>query len=307
MAQPTLTDQKRCTQCGECKNTNEFYKRASGLVVAACKACNRRSHKECRLRKNQQKQKATQICLELVAEKHPVVVTRTCRLCRQVKPQSEFEQRVVRTPWGMEGTRYTQTCLACIARGLKGKRRPKTEKQCIYCKQVKPASDFHSHNYTTRTGKNSRRLMSGCKECKGRYTRIWRAENKEHVQEVNRDWRTRNKLQVVERNKAYNEFHKERIQASQRKHHLHIEYGLTIAEYDAMVAQQAGKCLVCGVVPKPTKRSSKGLHVDHCHKSGKVRGLLCHQCNCAIGLLKEDTGRIRRLLEYIESYGEAHG
>lgn len=247
-----------------------------------------------------------QLSLELVVHEQPVVVTKTCRLCKQVKPRGEFEQRTVRTRWGMETTRYTFTCLACVARGLKDKRCPKTEKQCIYCKQVKPVSAFHSHNYTTKTGKNSRRLMSGCKACKGRYTKVWRAENKEHIQKVNWDWYEHNKGQVVERNKAYNEFHKERQRAWARKHQFRTRYDLTLEQYDNMVAQQAGKCLVCGVVPKLTKRTSKGLHVDHCHKSGKVRGLLCHQCNCAIGLLKEDTNRIRRLLEYIEGYGEAH-
>ena len=53
--------------------------------------------------------------------------------------------------------------------------------------------------------------------------------------------------------------------------------GLPLAEYDALLAAQGGGCAICGNAPK-TRR----LHVDHDHKTGKVRGLLCHRCNRAL-------------------------
>jgi hypothetical protein len=55
------------------------------------------------------------------------------------------------------------------------------------------------------------------------------------------------------------------------------ELGLSLAEYDALLAAQGGGCAICGNPPK-TRR----LDVDHDHKSGKVRGLLCHRCNRAL-------------------------
>jgi hypothetical protein len=198
----------------------------------------------------------------------------------------------------METTRYTFTCRVCVASGPKDRRRPKTEKQCIYCKGIKPASEFHSHNYTTRTGKNSRRLMSGCKECCSKYARVRRVEKKDEIREQSRQYRERNKLQIVERDKAYYEFNKERMDAYQRKHHLRTKYGITPAQHAQMILAQDGKCLVCGETPDGRPKKGK-LHVDHCHDTGKVRGLLCHSCNVAIGHLKEDPVRIKALLEYV--------
>jgi hypothetical protein len=309
MAEPTIPDEKRCTKCGECKKRSEFYQRSDGSSAGACKACTRKSEKERRsksviIQRTLESQKpSAQIRLDLGDPDVTRVVAKTCRLCKQLKPRNEFEQYALRTRWGMETTRYTFTCRACVASGPKDRRRPKTEKQCIYCKEIKLASEFHSHNYTTRTGKNSRRLMSACKECKGRYTKVWRIENKDHVEEVTRDWRERNKAQIVERNKAYNEFNKERMLNWGRKYWLRKGYGLTLEQYNEMVARQDGKCLICQDKPHLVgNKRQKTLHVDHCHDSGKIRGLLCHQCNCAIGLLKDDPARIRALLAYVETH-----
>jgi hypothetical protein len=70
------------------------------------------------------------------------------------------------------------------------------------------------------------------------------------------------------------------------------KYGLTQDDYDQMVRNQGGLCLIC--------EESKKLFVDHCHREGRVRGLLCGQCNTAIGMLGEDLRRIRRALQYVE-------
>jgi hypothetical protein len=145
--------------------------------------------------------------------------------------------------------------------------------------------------------------MSACKECKATYTRVWRSENKEHIEEITRDWRARNKPQIVERNKEYYEFNKERLLNWSRKHAFLKKYGLTLEQHAEMVKQQSGKCLICDTQPNPMLgNKKKGLHVDHCHETGKIRGLLCHNCNCAIGLLNDDAGNVRRLLEYIEKH-----
>lgn len=74
-------------------------------------------------------------------------------------------------------------------------------------------------------------------------------------------------------------------------------YGIEPEQYKAMHAEQQGKCAICKEEPK-TKR---GLHVDHDHETGKVRGLLCHGCNVALGSFKEDVTLLNKAIEYLRS------
>jgi len=82
---------------------------------------------------------------------------------------------------------------------------------------------------------------------------------------------------------------------------LKTKFGISLDEYDDMLKKQNYRCMVCNQVE--TRRANKGgtrsLAVDHCHITGKVRGLLCGSCNVALGLLNEDRDRIYKLLEYI--------
>jgi hypothetical protein len=76
-------------------------------------------------------------------------------------------------------------------------------------------------------------------------------------------------------------------------------YGISLAEYEALHEKQSSCCAVCGV---SANDSAKGrLHVDHCHSTGAVRGLLCSNCNTSLGLLKDDPERIKKLLTYLEA------
>lgn len=59
-----------------------------------------------------------------------------------------------------------------------------------------------------------------------------------------------------------------------REAHLKYTYGITTEDYNRILEEQNGKCAVCGKPPKTTR-----LAVDHCHKTGKIRGLLCSYCN----------------------------
>ncbi|MEW2270706.1 endonuclease VII domain-containing protein [Streptomyces griseofuscus] len=77
-----------------------------------------------------------------------------------------------------------------------------------------------------------------------------------------------------------------------RTSYLKRKYGLTEAERDAMVASQRGLCVICLKAP--------AAHVDHCHKTGRVRGVLCFNCNSAIGKLGDDPDAVRRAAAYLE-------
>lgn len=76
------------------------------------------------------------------------------------------------------------------------------------------------------------------------------------------------------------------------------KYGLTSAAFDELLASQGGLCAIC----RTSNPGGKGqFHVDHCHESGRVRGLLCHACNLALGQMKDDPSRLREAALYLES------
>jgi hypothetical protein len=93
--------------------------------------------------------------------------------------------------------------------------------------------------------------------------------------------------------KWYSE-NKERLKRYSRNDHLKRMYGTTLEEYDAMESRQNGVCLICGMPPGAGR-----LCVDHDHDTGKIRGLLCHNCNAGIGLFREDINLIRKAVEYL--------
>jgi len=82
-----------------------------------------------------------------------------------------------------------------------------------------------------------------------------------------------------------------------REYYLKKTYGITVEQYDRMLAEQGGGCAVCGRTNN-SKRMTY-LSVDHCHATGKVRGLLCNACNVALGFLEEDKVRMVSLMNYI--------
>ena len=77
-------------------------------------------------------------------------------------------------------------------------------------------------------------------------------------------------------------------------------YGITFEQYELMLAEQEGKCAVCNSEDVNNSRSHGRLFIDHCHTSGKVRGLLCSRCNHGLGLFQDDIDRLRSAIEYLE-------
>jgi len=91
-----------------------------------------------------------------------------------------------------------------------------------------------------------------------------------------------------DRKGSYYEQNKEKILQTNRIYVLRTKYGLTKEEFDKLA--QNG-CMICGSMEK--------LSVDHHHGTGVIRGILCHKCNVAIGLLDEDIERISKVIEYL--------
>ena len=82
-----------------------------------------------------------------------------------------------------------------------------------------------------------------------------------------------------------------------RRRNLRTYYGINVETFDNMVTQQKGCCAAC---EKPTEN----LVVDHDHATGKVRGLLCHNCNIALGHFGDDTNRLQLAIDYLLKHGK---
>jgi hypothetical protein len=95
----------------------------------------------------------------------------------------------------------------------------------------------------------------------------------------------------------------EKYRVLSRAGHLRRKFGISIGEYEALMEKQGGCCAICEL-PETMVDGRRGkvktLAVDHCHDTGKIRGLLCSNCNRAIGLLKDSTKLVSKALSYLE-------
>lgn len=138
-------------------------------------------------------------------------------------------------------------------------------------------------------------LTPHCKSC----LKVYRDVNKEQRQATIKRWRAEN----PDKMKFYRARKSKEIQEKTKqwrlKNRLIRTYGISNDEWQAMFVAQGGTCLICDTHAKDLKR---GLAVDHCHDSGKVRGLLCHMCNQAIRLFKESVPRLQKAIAYLGSH-----
>ncbi|GAH69631.1 unnamed protein product [marine sediment metagenome] len=88
-----------------------------------------------------------------------------------------------------------------------------------------------------------------------------------------------------------------------REQQLVYKYGITLAEYDKMVEKQKGVCAICGLPEtySVTMGYARRLCIDHDHKTGKVRGLLCLKCNCRLAAL-DDKEFLEKALDYLKKH-----
>ena len=101
--------------------------------------------------------------------------------------------------------------------------------------------------------------------------------------------------------KYYSCYKGEAHRLSSYKYTLKTKYNLTVEEYQALQEAAGGKCQICAVQLENIFQQIIGVHaaVDHCHTTGKVRGLLCRKCNSGIGMLKDDVALLDKALRYL--------
>ena len=142
-------------------------------------------------------------------------------------------------------------------------------KQCTGCSRSLPLSSYYQKSPDSSDGRKRSpygRAMQPCKEC-----RIARPK------ELKADPARKQQIRSWNLKKLYN---------------------LTLEEYEALLSAQGGGCAICGIA-QGTGRSGV-LHVDHDHTTGKVRGLLCHNCNKGIGCLQDNPDLLRSGVRYLE-------
>jgi hypothetical protein len=104
------------------------------------------------------------------------------------------------------------------------------------------------------------------------------------------------KKHYKEHTEVYAAYRKERTSVNNRAAHLMSRYGITVVEYAAMFTAQEGVCLICKRPPK-----KRPLHVDHDHKTGKIRGLLCFRCNYGLSWFGHNSQTLQNASQYIEN------
>jgi RNase P subunit RPR2 len=173
---------------------------------------------------------------------------KTCKKCNELLPYDQF--------WNDKYTKDGKTgrCIACLKkrwndkprRPRKGRKEyvPPVEKFCKGCDQTWPASCFDIR-YERGNGNS---LRARCKKCNAKAHDSWREKNP----------------------------------GASRSRNLKSKYGISIDDYMKILDNQGGGCALCGSLNSKWATSS-WLHLDHNHKTGEVRGLLCHTCNIIVG------------------------
>jgi hypothetical protein len=146
----------------------------------------------------------------------------------------------------------------------------RAEKKCRACGIVKPRSEFTVRQSGPRVG----HLVSYCKPCSVAATKA--AQSSDSFYRL--------------------------VQWPSKIRRL---YGITVADYQRMLEAQNGRCALCGTDDPSrgnrgyAKRAREVFDIDHCHVTGKVRGLLCTRCNRLVGLAGDSAETARRLVSYL--------
>lgn len=139
------------------------------------------------------------------------------------------------------------------------------QKLCPRCQEEKPLDEFP----VRKRSNGSSRRHSYCPPCRREISSEWRKNNLE----------------------------KDRL--AHHKNHIKTRYGLDYADFERMVKEQNNCCAICGY---QEARPEYNLHVDHCHKSGKVRALLCGPCNKGLGCFRDNPQTVRAAANYLEEH-----
>ena len=150
-------------------------------------------------------------------------------------------------------------------------------KTCTKCGIEKDISAFG------KDGQKKDGLSPQCRKYRAVVGKRYYENNKEYHAKVHKEWRKKNpqwKPNPRGRNAT-----------------LKCRYNISESDYNDMFIEQGGRCAICG---KHQTELSRILHVDHCHETDKVRGLLCGVCNRGLGMFSDSIPLLRNVIKYLE-------
>ena len=148
-------------------------------------------------------------------------------------------------------------------------------KKCKKCKTNKNLSEF----YRDKLKQDGR--VDTCKVCASVYYRKHYQLNKDKY----REWQIKNRNKDLEKYRKY-----------YRDYQLKKNFNLTPEQYESMFDKQDRKCAIC-----KREKSKSRMAVDHCHKTGKIRGILCLYCNRGLGLFQDDIELLKISIKYLKN------
>ncbi len=207
---------------------------------------------------------------------------RECPRCKLSKSDDDFPK--CRSHKGRKDGRYTY-CKSCSCEkaviGIKKPPKrtpPEGMKWCGTCKRDLPVCEF----FPLKAAYDG--YQKRCKQCSYDAFNVWRVKNKDRLNQDQRQQREDKPIRT-------------------RDYALKKLYKLPAGSFEIMFDKQAGRCAICARdKPRNAESTRRWLHVDHCHDSGIVRGLLCSGCNTAIGVLQHDPKILQSAIEYINKF-----
>lgn len=177
-------------------------------------------------------------------------------------------------------------------------------KTCGACKETKPLSEFYSRANRRPNRRTERTYNYRCKEC----DKAWQRDRNASFANLG-DARVLPETQRCSRCEevkpaeafALNRTRRTGLQGVCYACHRDRRYGLLPGQFDQLMADQDGKCAIC----RQTCPRQMELSVDHDHATGKVRGLLCQNCNAALGMFKDDPALLSRAIDYLKAASDA--
>ena len=182
--------------------------------------------------------------------------------------------------------------------------------RCKACRQIKRIGRAYKCRVHGELTPDEANLQGGCLKCKREYAKNYKKNNKHKIKKRVQEDREKNPEKWKKIYKVQYKKDCEKYGALLSLKKVCDSRGITIEEYQEMVNKQDNKCAICfqKEARKDSRKSGEFLRlcIDHCHKTNKVRGLLCHACNTAIGKFKDSTVTMLRAIRYIKMNGDIY-
>ena len=262
--------EKTCRTCKHTLLVSNFSKdrnHKDGLA-SRCKAC------WSNIRYPQAQAKRAEL-EKMKFEGYLFMTEKTCRTCKHTLSLSNFTKKRSYKD-GLDSR--CRGCWSNIRNSQDQAKRAELENMkfkgyrvCPKCNRTLLVSDFYK-NIQTKD-----KLDSSCKPCQKEYVRDWQKKNKDRFNSYQREWRHRNK---------------EKYGLTSKYSKVLKKYGLSREEYDKLLAQT--HCTICNADLTERKPA-----LDHCHRTGRLRGILCGQCNRGLGLFYDNPETLKKAAEYL--------